>query len=210
MDRQVLRAIFVSNNKLGADKARKQLKPILGGTVFEHTIDDWQVSWESDGDYRHWCIQESSEHSDRVVIVMKNPGSLSGDGANLRRDRTLRILRIVGEAAGINWVIVNLFDYATPKLQCLHDNWDRRDGNALVYRHIDIENCRFVIFAYGDLITEHYAEYFARIEHVRKSFESLEDISIPTTKAGNPVHPMNWQRNKLMTQVIDAIKHHME
>ena len=188
----------------------KQLKPVLGGTVFSHAIDGWEVSWESAGDYRHWCIQEMAKHSDQVVIVMKNPGSLSGNGANLRRDATLRILRTVGDAVGINWLVVNLFDYATPQPQQMHDNWDQRDGKALVYRRLDTENCRFVIYAYGDLHADHYEDYSARVKHVRESFAALNEIPIPTTKAGNPVHPMNWQRNKLMNQVITAIDDHMQ
>lgn len=184
------------------------MKAVLGGEVFEHAIDGWQVSWESRGVYRHWCIQQKPTHSDEMLVVMKNPGSLSGDGANLRRDTTLRILRVVGDAVGLNQTIVNLFDFASPKLQELHDNWGERDGDGLVYEHIDVAHCRFILLAYGDLAPAHYSDYAKRISRVRTAFQSLPEVLIPTTNAGNPVHPMNWQRNKLMSQVIAAIKSH--
>lgn len=170
-----------------------------------HAIDGWHVSWESCGHYRHWCIQERPDLSDRMLVVMKNPGSLSGDGANLRRDTTLRILRIVGDQVGLSQLIINLFDYAAPKLQDLHDNWQVRDGIGLVYRRLDVSQCRSILFAYGDLDPDHYSDYAERVSLVRRTFGSLPEIHIPTTKAGNPVHPMNWQRNKLMSQVVAAI-----
>jgi Protein of unknown function (DUF1643) len=185
-------------------------KPKLGGTVFQHTLADWEIAWESNGDYRHWCIQERHSHSKSIVIVMKNPGSLSGDGANLKKDTTLRILRIVGESTGVNWLVLNLFDCATPKPQELHDNWDRRDSEKLIYPYIRKSDYRFIMFAHGDLDAVRRTDYTERVTLVRKSFASLCDIPIPTTKSGNPVHPMNWQRGKFIDQVVDSITHHIK
>jgi len=178
---------------------------LMGGTVFRHHLDGWDVSWESSGNYRHWCIQTRQGHGARVVVVMKNPGSLSGDGANLRRDTTLRILRVIGDAAQVDWLVVNLFDYATPSLRELHDNWQARDAESLVFGGLDLLACRSVIFAYGDFDADHIADYGERVAMVRTALASLREISIPATKAGNPVHPINWQRNRLMPEVVAGI-----
>lgn len=186
-----------------------RFKPKLDGTVYQHTLDDWDIAWESNGDYRHWCRQSKSGHLNSVVIVMKNPGSLSGDGTNLKRDSTLRILRVVGDATRVNWLVINLFDYATPKPKELHENWAKRDSGKLIYSCIRKSDYRYIVFAHGDLDVERQSDYMERIALVRLSFASLCDIPIPTTKAGNPVHPMNWQRGKFIDEVIASITHHI-
>lgn len=137
---------------------------------------------------------------------MKNPGSLSGDGANLRRDTTLRILRIVGEAVGLDQTIINLFDYAADDL---HANWKRRDSSRLVYGRLKTACYRAILFAHGDFDRQRRADYTKRVTLVRQTFSPLPTIVIPLTIAGNPVHPMNWQRNGLMPDVIAAIKEHL-
>jgi hypothetical protein len=182
-----------------------RFNPQLGGIVYQHTLDGWDIAWESNGDYRHWCRQEKAGHGQTVVIVMQNPGSLSGDGANLKRDTTLRILRIVGGATQIKWLVINLFDFATPKPSELHDHWSRRDSKALIYSKIRKADYQFILFAHGDLDVDRQADYAMRIALVRKSFGSLTPIVIPSTKSGNPIHPMNWQRNKVIGQVIQAV-----
>jgi hypothetical protein len=177
----------------------------MGGTVYRHHLDGWDVSWESSGRYRHWCLQTRQGHSLRVVVVMKNPGSLSGDGANLRRDTTLRILRNVGDAARIDWLVVNLFDYAAPNPAELHDNWSERDAQSLVFGQLNLPADRFVIFAHGDFNSNHMSDYQERLAFVRHALASLREISTPVTKAGNGVHPINWQRMRLMPQVVAGI-----
>ena len=177
----------------------------MGGRVFTRELDDWSVSWESAGAYRHWCAQTRTGHRRAVVIVLKNPGSLRRDGADLRRDTTLRILRTVGEAAGIDWLIVNLFDYAAPNPRDLHANWRRRDARALVFRRLDLSHTRFVIVAHGDYDASHERAYRKRIALVRHALASLHEIAIPVTQAGNGIHPMNWQRRRLLPRVVQAI-----
>jgi hypothetical protein len=181
------------------------MSSIMGGTVFCHHIDGWDVAWESSGEYRHWCRQTRRTHSESVLAVLMNPGSLSGDGSNLRRDTTLRILRVVGQRASINWVIVNLFDLATPKPGELHVRWRHRDSNALVFEVLDLQDVPFVLFAHGNVGAEHEADSRSRITTVRSAFAPLREIHIPRTKAGHPVHPMNWQRQRLMSDVVGAI-----
>jgi hypothetical protein len=187
-----------------------RFKPQLGGTVYQYTLDDWSIAWESNGDYRHWCRQEKVDHSQSVIIVMKNPGSLSGDGKNLKKDTTLRILRVVGDSTRLNWLVINLFDFATPKPSELHEHWNSRDSEALIYSKIRKADYQFILFAHGDLDPDRQADYAKRIALVQKSFGALTPIVIPATKSGNPTHPMNWQRNKVIDQVIDAIAARVE
>ena len=161
------------------------MEALLGGSIFHRSIDGWQVSWESRGDYRHWCIQEKPSHSSRLLVVMKNPGSLRGDGADLTRDTTLRILRNVGDKLALNQLVVNFFDYAATKLQTLHDN----RASAIVIGQgwfiRSLIQCRSVLFAYGNFDVDHYSDYSARISLIRRTFKSLPEIrGIPTTKAG--------------------------
>jgi hypothetical protein len=181
---------------------------LLGGEIHRHTLGDWEVSWESHGDYRHWCTQRLSRHSRTVLVVMKNPGSLSGNGSNLKRDTTLRILRGVGEQVGFDQVVLNLFDFASPKVSELYANWTRKDRAELVYGHIDHRSCCAVIYAHGDWEKLYHQDFVDRISVARKHFKALPEITIPTTKAGNPVHPMNWQRNGLLPEVLTACQQH--
>jgi hypothetical protein len=178
---------------------------IMGGTVWRHHIDGWDVAWESSGKYRHWCRQTRPGHSESVLAVLMNPGSLSGDGSNLRRDTTLRILRKVGERASTNWLIVNLFDLATPKPTELHTRWQYRDAKALIFEALDLQGVPFVLFAHGNVGADHEADFRNRITMVRSAFAPLREIHVPRTKDGHPVHPMNWQRQRLMSDVVNAI-----
>jgi hypothetical protein len=177
----------------------------MGGEIFARDLDGWHVSWESAGAHRHWCVQRKPGHRERIVVVLKNPGSLSGDGRDLRRDTTLRILRRVGEAVRADWLIVNLFDYAAPDPRDLHANWLRRDRRSLVFPRLDLRGARFLVVAHGDFGVDHARAFAARAAFVRKALAPLREIAIPRTKAGNGVHPINWQRLRLLPRVIDAI-----
>lgn len=174
--------------------------------MFQRDLDGWSVSWESAGAYRHWCVQARADHRHRVVVVLKNPGSLSGDGARLRRDTTLRILRGVGAETGTDWLIVNLFDYAAANPRALHAQWHRRDAAALVFARLDLRRDRFLMLAHGDFDGPCAPDYRRRIAVVRKHFGALHEIALPLTKAGNGVHPLNWQRMRLKARVVDAIR----
>ena len=177
----------------------------MGGRVFRRDLDGWSVSWESAGAYRHWCVQEKPAHRRRVMLVLKNPGSLSDDGTQLRRDTTLRILRHVGETAGIDWLIVNLFDFAAPNPRDLHANWARRDAQALVFGRLPLGEEECLMFAHGDFGPDRARAYRRRIALIRGLFASLREIRIPQTKAGNGLHPINWQRMRLIPSVTKAI-----
>lgn len=162
------------------------MNALMGGSVFRHHLDGWDVSWESSGKYRHWCVQSRQGHSARVVVVMKNPGSLSGDGANLKCDTTLRILRTVGDAAQIDWLVVNLFDYAAPNPQTLHDNWQERDAQSIAFRHLDVLADRFVIFAHGDFEANHVADYRERLAQVRNALGRCARSLLPPRRLAIP------------------------
>ena len=177
----------------------------MGGRLFRRDLDGWGVSWESNGAYRHWCVQARPGHRRRVVLVLKNPGSLSAAGEHLRRDTTLRILRAVGAVAGIDWLIVNVFDYAAANPRDLRENWRDRDARALVFSRLDLRRDQFLIVAHGDFDAEHATAYRSLIALVRVVFGSLREFAIPTTRAGNGVHPINWQRMRLIPRVVQAI-----
>ena len=182
------------------------MKPLLGGNVYEHELDGWSIRWESQSNYRHWCVQAHPMFERQVVVVMKNPGSLKGDGSNLKRDTTLRVLRRVGERVKCSWYVVNLFDFASTSSNDLYKCWKRRDGAGLVYRKIHIRRFCGILFAHGDAPAEVHREYEERIALVRKIFKKFPEIRIPATKAGNPVHPLNWQRNRLIEPVVKLIR----
>lgn len=177
---------------------------LLGGKVFEHSIDGWLVTWESRGPYRHWASLRRPEFDREILVVMKNPGSLSGNGSNLRRDSTLRVLRKFGDAVRTNLMVANLFDFADPKLDGLHANWKRRDAARLIYPHLAKRNYRGILYAHGDPEPMFRTDYVERIAHVRAVFKGIPEIAGPKTKAGNPVHTLNWQRQNLIPKVIAA------
>ena len=66
---------------------------MFGGNTHTKNYDGWYVIWESLNENRFWCSQEHHSNSSFVAVVMLNPGSLSGNGENLSRDTTLRIMR---------------------------------------------------------------------------------------------------------------------
>ena len=80
------------------------MESLLSGIVCSYKLNDWVVAWESSIDYRyrHWCLQAHPNNNDMVLVVMLNPGSLSGDGRNIKKDTTLGILRRAfdGRASG--------------------------------------------------------------------------------------------------------------
>jgi hypothetical protein len=178
---------------------------ILGGAVFQHQIDGWELSWESAGPYRHWCRLTRPGHRETILVEMKNPGSLSRDGSNLRKDTTLRILRVVGEQASVNWLVVNLFDFAAAKPAELHENWPARDAGALVFDKLNLHELQFALFAHGDVPRDYKTDYEGRIATIRAAFQSLPRIATPTTKTGQPGHPTNWQRQLRIPEVVSAI-----
>jgi hypothetical protein len=175
------------------------MNPILNGQVYSHVIDGWLVSWESESEYRHWCHQINPRFSKNLLVVMFNPGSLSGDGKNLRKDTTLRILHEVCEPAGINPFVVNLFDFASPSPDNLFSSWEKRDGDNLIYTKLDAIKFAALIMAYGDYENhgERNQEIKERIALVRSKFSGLKEILLPNNKSGTPKHPMTWQRQKL-------------
>lgn len=151
------------------------MKSILGGTVYSRVIDGWIVYWESQGDYRRWCLQEHPSNSAKLLVVMFNPSSISGDGANLRRDTTLRILREVCEGSGLNPFVLNLFDPAAPSPKAFFRNWNERDGNKLIYDHVAHLGLKAILFAYGsnENKVDQEKDISNRIQLVRTQFKNL-------------------------------------
>jgi hypothetical protein len=183
------------------------MESILRGTIYTHTLDNWEISWKSEGEYRHWCFQKHPQNSSLALVVMLNPGSLSRDGKNLKKDATLRILREVFNNTGLNPFIINLFDYATPSPKQLFQDWFKKDSNDFVYSHIKYLGFKGVVFAYGDYerIQDYGHEIKRRVNLIRAEFSSIPQIEVPLNKNGTPMHPMSWQRRKLKGAINQII-----
>lgn len=182
---------------------------LMNGQVYTHTLDDWEICWESDGEYRHWCTQKRQGQRKTLLVIMFNPGSLNKDGSNLRKDTTLRILREVCGHAGFNQVILNLFDYAAPNPDDFFNNWQDRDKSlALIYQHINKFKYDNYIFAYGDF--ENSWSSFnqgirERVEHISSILDSTKKIELPKNKRGTPKHPTLWQRQGIKPEIAEIL-----
>jgi hypothetical protein len=179
------------------------MKNILNGNIYIHQLDGWSISWESDGDYRHWCLQSQSDNENEILLVMINPGSLSGDGKNLRRDTTLRIIREAFSETGANPFIINLFDYATPSPNVLFENWSKKDNKNLVFTEVKKRKFSAIMYAYGDYENniEFGSEVKNRISHVREEFKYLPEVVLPKNNSGSPKHPMIWQTQGIKGEI---------
>ncbi|MCL6100242.1 MAG: DUF1643 domain-containing protein [Bacteroidetes bacterium] len=184
------------------------MKQILNGKVYAHQVGKWIISWESDGNYRHWCYQKHPSNNKDVLVVMLNPGSLSGDGKNLTKDTTLRILREVFGDTGCNPFIVNLFDLATPSTAEFFKNWENRDSKLLVYSKLKEKNYCGIIYAYGDYeqVEDQGLDILKRIKLVRGILNYLPEINLPKNNSGSPKHPILWQRQKIKAEIKTLIK----
>ncbi len=97
-------------------------KPLLKGRLHKRSIDNWDVFWETNENYRHWCLQTNSKNDKTALVILLNPGKLNNDASNLSGDTTLRILREVFNNTGVNTFIINLFEYCTPDYSVLIKN----------------------------------------------------------------------------------------
>ena len=183
------------------------MKPLLNGKIYNYQVDEWKIYWESDREYRHWCIQKRNGIGDYILVVMFNPGSLNGDGKNLKRDTTLRILRGVFRDTKYNPLIINLFDYSTTRPLELFNKWERRDNTDLVYDLLNENIFRAVLYCYGDYENtgEYKEDIKKRIALVRSYFSNVPEITNLRNKSRTPKHPMTWQRQKLKLRVTELV-----
>lgn len=183
------------------------MSPLLAGKTFSKEIDGFVVTWESDGQYRHWCHQAQPGVSKDILIIMLNPGSLSSDGANLSKDTTLRVLRDAFRDTGANPFVINLFDFAAAKPNVFFENWDSRDNKRLVYPQLQKNRFVGVIYAYGDyeFNLDHGSEIKERIGLVRETFAGIREVELPKNVRGTPKHPLRWQTEKIMPQINQGI-----
>lgn len=189
------------------------MNPIMGGNIYSATLDSWEISWESQKEYRHWCIQKKSNNNRTLLVIMFNPGSLSGDGRNLSGDTTLRILREVCGNAGFNQVILNLFDYANPQTAPLFSNWEKCDLNSnLIFEHLSEFKYDNYIMAYGsyqsDLLYE--KDILERINLIQNMLKKDKEIELPRNQNGTPKHPTVWQRQKLKPDITRILSKYRE
>jgi len=176
-------------------------EPILSGNVFSRNIEGWNVSWESNLNYRHWCNMQHPANNDWILIVLFNPGSLSHSGENLSIDSTLRILRKVFKSTNLNPFIINLFDFSDPKYKNLSINWEKRDHTNLIYDKIVHHNFRWILYAYGKIDKQdpHYLDIIDRINYIRNIFTVIPEINIFNQNK----HPIQWQITKDVNRIHD-------
>lgn len=176
---------------------------ILGGKVHQARLDNWLITWEADGKYRHWCTQVREDRTTApfAAICLFNPGSLSGDGSSLREDTTLRILREVFNGSPFGCLIINLFDRATPRPPDLFNDWNERDKahSPLVYGRLP--NPSVFLKAYGDYENRRNPtiahDIRTRLADFEKWSSGFRQIQTPLNKSKTPKHVMRWQIEKL-------------
>lgn len=183
------------------------MQAIMNGKVYKHIISDWEVSRESYGEYRHWCYQYHKNNTKTLLVIMFNPGSLSGDGSNLTQDTTLRILREVCGQAQFNTWVINLFDYADPNAEGIFENWHKRDreNSPLIYEYLDKFPYDNYIFAYGGFGGEFQDQINARISMIKSLLPKDKEILLIKNQNGTPKHPIVWQRQKLKPSIIELL-----
>ena len=184
----------------------------MSNKVYTREIDDWTISWESAGDYRLWCKQEHESNKDTAVVLMFNPGSLSGSGENLGKDTTLRILREIFFDTGYNPFIINLFTLATAKPSMLFDNWEIRDYPNHSIDKLLSKDFSAVMYAYGayELKKEYANDIVQRIKLFRDYFKALPEIELPKANTNTPKHPMRIQIERLKDEFKSKIIQHYE
>ncbi len=183
------------------------------GTVLENAklyskyLDNWKISWESEGQYRHWCLQQYICHTSIILVVMFNPGSLSRDGRDLKKDTTLRILREVFEESQFSPLIVNLYDYSTSSPAVFFSHWNKRDSTTSIYSRLDYSKIKGVLSDYGDYQFKSIKglDIEERIGFVKKHLENIPEVVSPKNKTQSPKHPLSWQREKLKLKVRESI-----
>lgn len=49
------------------------MKSLMGGNIYSVLLDDWEISWESQKEYRHWCIQKKTDNKKNFVSHYVQP-----------------------------------------------------------------------------------------------------------------------------------------
>lgn len=188
-------------------------KSLMGGEVLDTVYDGWLISWEFKNNYRYWCRQKkiNQNFKNDILIIMLNPGSLSGFGEKLGSDTSLRILRVVFDKIPANCLVTNLFDYATTKPFELYSNWSKRDrfDNITIYDKLNYSKILGYLFAYGDNESNENAKIDRdiknRIIHIKKYVKNLKEINYFKNSNGTPKHPYVWQTGNIIPNVRNRI-----
>ena len=190
-------------------------KPLLNGRLHRRSIKKWDVFWETNENYRHWCLQKNSRNDKTALVILLNPGKLNNDASNLSGDTTLRILREVFNNTGVNPFIINLFDYCTPDYSVLIKNWDKQDYKYLVYEKLLPYKFIFSLFAYGliDRNDPKYVDIISRINLIEGIFKNIPKLDFDNSCT---THPIRWQienkkwniHNVLLAAYKDKINDH--
>jgi Protein of unknown function (DUF1643) len=187
---------------------------LFGGEYYSGSIEGWQVAWESVDSHRLWCHQTREKARHLVCVVMFNPGSLSGDGSNLSRDDTLRIVRsAMPDACSV--LVVNLFTLAAPNPSDLFDQWDSRQSSAFDITRFQSEKIDLVVYAYGDIgqtgkTKQLYGKHIRqRVQEIADAFKGIPILELPQaliSGAKNPKHPKHWKLGKHIPTIKSTIE----
>jgi hypothetical protein len=179
-------------------------KPLLNGRLHRSSIDNWDVFWETNENYRHWCFQKYSDNDETALFILFNPGTLKNNPDKLSSDPTLRILREVCYKSGINPFVINLFDYCTPSYIELNQNWDKRDYKFLVFEKLLSLKFIFSIYAYGliDLKDKNYYEIISRINLIKDTFKNIPQLDFDNSKT---THPRRWEIEKKKENIHNVL-----
>jgi hypothetical protein len=186
---------------------------LLNGHIYHHNLDGWDIRWEADGPYRHWCtqIREESPHSQLILFIVLNPGILLDDGKNLRGDMGLGMIRSVLTGAPFGSLVLNLFDLATPYPAGLFDAWNARDKprSRLIHDLIPTARIAARMMAYGDyenkLPPPRSTDIKHRIERVDACFSAIPLIATPLNPNNTPKHIRRWQVENLKDRISATI-----
>lgn len=179
-------------------------KPLLNGTLLKKSIDNWDIIWETNENYRHWCLQKHPENDKTALLILFNPGSLNSNPDSLNKDTTLRVLREVFHKTGFNTFVINLFDYCIPDYRELKKNWKRRDYKSLVYEKLITYDFIFSMYAYGSINKNDivYNDLISRINLVKNTFKHLSQFKYDGLKT---THPLSWQLQKKKTNIHQVL-----
>ncbi|NEQ68775.1 MAG: DUF1643 domain-containing protein [Symploca sp. SIO2D2] len=146
-----------------------------------------------------WFYQSHPSNKKDAIVLMLNPGSLSGSGDKIKTDTTLRILREIFQNTGYNPYILNLFDLSTPKPKDLFSRWTDRDSSSDLFKYADLSRFSCVMYAYGNYerTSIHRDDIKQRILEWRQHLQSISTLNLKTNASGTPMHPMSIQIRKL-------------
>ncbi len=184
------------------------MNPLFDGEVFSKEIDGWTVTWESSGDYRHWCEQRQSPLTSPILLVLFNPGALNKNGERLHADLTLKNIRAAFDKTLYHPFIVNLFDRAAKNADELFKIWNQRDSKELIFPKLKDACFSGVGYCYGKKASHpvHGYDIRKKIKYIQNTLSNLKEMDFPKDKDGIPLHPYRWGIVKVIPTINNLLR----